>query len=96
MWGIMMTDTEFLEAIALFKLPERATLKELKTRHRELIKKHHPDGDGADNEIIREINAAYTLLSRYCAEYKFLFTQEEFLEQHPEERLRKQFDWDSA
>ena len=91
-----MTDKEFLQAVTLFKLPERATLGELKARHRELVKQHHPDGRGGDDDTIREINAAYKLLTGYCAGYRYLFSAAEFLEQHPEERLRRQFDWDAT
>lgn len=89
-----MTVEEFMAAVTLFKLPEQVTLRELKARHRELVRKYHPDGHGVDDAAIRDINAAYTLLSGYCAEYKYRFSAAEFLEQYPRERLRQQFGWD--
>lgn len=82
-------------ALQFFGLEERATLKKIKTRYRELAKEHHPDhGEQNTPEDIRKINAAYEILSSYCENYQFCFSEEEFLEQNPEERLRRQFAWD--
>jgi len=96
-----MTYQELKAALDLYKLGERATHKQIKTRHRELVKSHHPDrgqhpGHGCDDdpEVIRKINAAYEILTAYCEGYRYCFTEEEFLEQVPEERLRRQFGWD--
>ena len=90
-----MTYEELRKARVLFGLGERAGLKEIKARHRVLVKSHHPDRN-SDHvpERIREINAAYRILTEYCGNYRFCFTQEEFLEQNPEERLRRQFAQD--
>ncbi len=90
-----MTYEELRKARELFGLGERAGLKEIKARHRALVKRHHPDqNSGHIPERIREINAAYRVLTEYCGNYRFCFTQEEFLEQNPEERLRRQFAQD--
>ena len=90
-----MTYQELKAALELYQLGERATHKQIKTRHRELVKSHHPD-HGCDNdpETIQKINAAYEILTVYCTNYRYCFTEEEFLEQVPEERLRRQFGWD--
>jgi curved DNA-binding protein CbpA len=91
-----MTHADFQAALAVFHLPERATLKEIKDRHRRLVKEHHPDHSGGqETEAIRRINAAYQLLRDYCQNYRFCFKREEFYEQNPEERLREQFAPDS-
>ncbi|NCO51536.1 MAG: J domain-containing protein [Deltaproteobacteria bacterium] len=82
------------EAIGVFSLTGRATLQEIKSRHRTLVKRHHPDADGNENEQIRQINTAYQVLLAYCRDYRYSFSQEEFLEQRPEERLRQQFAQD--
>jgi hypothetical protein len=42
-----MTHDELRSAIRLFGLGERATIEEIKTRYRELVKRHHPDGGTA-------------------------------------------------
>lgn len=89
-----MTFKDLTEAIAILGLPQRASLTEIKQRHRQLVKQHHPDGDGqsaADSELIRKINDAYKLLRCYCDNYRFSFDHDTFLLQCPEERIREQF-----
>jgi len=87
-----MTYADLQEALRVLGLGERATLKEIKTRHRALVKLHHPDtGNADDPKIIRDVNAAYRVLLDYVAAYRFSFAEEEFYEQNPEERLRLQF-----
>jgi len=90
-----MTYRELQEALTLFGLGERATLKQIRSRHRALAKAHHPDrGEAADPREMQRVNAAYRLLLSYCEGYRFDFGEQEFLEQVPEERLRRQFGWD--
>lgn len=87
-----MTYADLHEALRVFGLGERATLAEIKARHRQLVKRHHPDRGDLDNpETIRLVNAAYRVLLDYLAQYRFSFSEEEFYEQRPEERLRQQF-----
>lgn len=91
-----MTYQELQEALAEFDLPERTSLRQLKGRHRQLVRRYHPDkGVESDPEKIRRINAAYQVLRKYCNDYQFDFSRQEFLEQFPEERLREQFAHDS-
>ena len=87
-----MTFTELRTSLVVFGLGERATLKEIKTRHRELVKQYHPDGGNAyAPDQIRKVNEAYRVLLDYVGSYSFSFAEEEFYEQNPEERLRWQF-----
>lgn len=87
-----MTYNDLQEALLIFGLRERCTLGEIKTRHRELVKRHHPDsGNFDDQEAIRNINTAYRVLLDYVSAYRFSFAEAEFYEQNPEERLRQQF-----
>ena len=87
-----MTYKELQRAVAVLGLGERATLAEVRRRHRELVKRYHPDSPGGGDEgRIREINDAHRLVQRYLAEYRFSFCEEEFYEQNPDERLRQQF-----
>ena len=87
-----MTFAELQTSLEVFGLGERATLKEIKSRHRELVKCFHPDGGETDDpEQIRKVNAAYRVLLGYVESYRFSFSEEEFYEQTPEERLRRQF-----
>lgn len=87
-----MTYADLKDALVVLGLGERATLKDIKARHRELVKRHHPDaGNSGDPDAIREVNAAHRVLQDYIAEYRFSFAEEEFYEQNPEERIRQQF-----
>ncbi len=87
-----MTHRDLLDALAELNLPHQATLKDIRSRHRQLVKKYHPDhGAAPDNDRIRRINAAYRLVSAYISDYLFDFSKEKFMEQYPEERLREQF-----
>jgi hypothetical protein len=90
-----MTYRQFREAIDVFGLGDRATLQQIKTRHRELVKTHHPDLSNTENQdAICKINVAHKILIDYCNGYRFCFSEEEFLAQTPTERLKRQFGWD--
>ena len=89
-----MNYQDIKNATQLLGFGERASLKEVKERYRELARQHHPDAGGEESEAMQEINAAYALLLSYLADYRFSFAEEEFYEQQPEERLRRQFDDD--
>lgn len=90
-----MTYEDLEAALEVFDLPERASLKELKARHKSMVRRHHADGGSQpDSEAMRSINAAYRLLMDYCNSYRFSFTREEFYRQDPEARLRDQFGED--
>ena len=87
-----MTYQELKMALEIFGLGERVTLNEIKRRHRELVKLHHPDaGNEGHPEQIRRVNAAHQVLLDYVTQYSFSFAEEEFYEQNPEEQLRRQF-----
>jgi hypothetical protein len=90
-----MTYRELQDALAVFGLSGRASLREIKKRQRELAKSCHPDvAAQGDPERIRIVNAACAVLLGYAEDFRFSFTEEEFLEQNPEERLRLQFGED--
>ena len=87
-----MTYADLQKALRILGLGERATLKEIKARHRELVKRHHPDtGSTDDTEMIRQVNAAYRMVFDYVSAYRFSFAEDEFYEQNPEERIWMQF-----
>ena len=87
-----MTYADLQEALRVLGLGNRATLKEIKARHRELVKRHHPDtGNASDPVTIRQVNTAYQVLLEYVSAYRFSFAEAEFYEQNPEERILRQF-----
>ena len=90
-----MTYVELRQALKIFGLGEQASLQEIKTRHRELAKRYHPDaGHQGDGEAIRQLNESYKLLLEYIRHYRFGFDEDTFYEQCPEERIRRQFEED--
>ncbi|HLI11060.1 MAG TPA: J domain-containing protein [Alphaproteobacteria bacterium] len=53
------------QALAVFELSGPVTLERVKSRYKELVKRHHPDkngGDKAAEERLKIINQAYTTL----------------------------------
>jgi DnaJ-class molecular chaperone len=86
-----MTYEDLQKALRLFGLSDRATLRQISQRHRDLAKRHHPDHGAADDGKMSEISEAARVLRDYCQKYRFCFSEEEFYEQNPEERLRRQF-----
>jgi len=69
------------EARKLLELPERASMKEIKSNYRKLLNKWHPDkcskNSAECNEMTRKIIAAYNIIITYCNQYKFSFTKKE-------------------
>lgn len=63
------------------RLPERASMDEIKRSYRRLCKLHHPDaaadGQEGGSEQMYQITAAYELLMRYCNTCRFPLTREE-------------------
>ena len=67
------------QAKNLLQLGDRATLSEIKRAYYHQSKLHHPDtaeGEQSDEQMYR-ITAAYELLMRYCAEYRFPLSRED-------------------
>ena len=59
--------TEHDKALAVMQLTGEATTAAIKTRYKELVKRHHPDangGDRASEERLKVINQAYSTLMR--------------------------------
>jgi hypothetical protein len=90
-----MTHRELLSAVRVLGLGERATLAEIKDRYRTLVKRHHPDcGGSEDAGDIYRIIEANKLVMEYVASYRYGFSEQEYLVQDPEERLRRRFTTD--
>lgn len=87
-----MMFTDLQKSLEILGLYDRVTMKQIKSRHRELVKRYHPDtGNDAEGEKIKLINAAFRVLSDYLESYRFSFSEDEFYSQNPEERIRRQF-----
>ena len=84
---------ELRESVEILGLGDCATLDEIKSAYRRLIKKFHPDktSNSESYKLCIKLNKAYRTILSYCKHYKFSFTKEEFYKQYPEERLKEQF-----
>ncbi|MCK5374590.1 MAG: J domain-containing protein [Alphaproteobacteria bacterium] len=63
------------EALALMGLNPPITLDDVKTRYKNLAKKHHPDlnrNDPDSEELLKKINMSYTILKLAFKEYSKL------------------------
>jgi DnaJ-class molecular chaperone len=88
------------QAAQILNLREKESMAEIKKKHRQLIKKWHPDQCQQKPEIckqkVREINEAFKIIKEYCHHYLYSFAEAEILENLPrevqsDERLRRQF-----
>ena len=68
--------TPEFEAMAIMGLEPPLTLTNIKTRYKELVKKHHPDINRDDQkkaeELLKSINMAYTILKLAYEKYEQL------------------------
>ena len=79
-------------AVDIFGLTGLVSMKEIKKRHRDLVKKYHPDANNQpDTEFIKDINSSYKILLAYCESFRFSFSRDEFYGQNPEAHLREKF-----
>jgi len=65
-------NTPEYEAMAIMQLEPPLSLKGIKARYKELVKKHHPDlnqGDPQSGELLKSINMAYTILKLAYEKY---------------------------
>jgi len=87
----MVTHEEIDEARKVLDLPERATMGEIKSSYRRLLRKWHPDRcmeqDDRCAEMTKRIVAAYETVMAYCRHYRYSFTVEEF------SRIASDDDW---
>jgi len=77
------------EARKLLELPERTTMKEIKSNYRSLLVKWHPDRCSENkeqcDEMTRKIIAAYKTIITYCNQYKYSFSKKEIRDYLPED-----------
>ena len=90
-----MTHVALKAALTVFGFSEHDQLNmaHIKSRHRELSRKHHPDLQGEAQQM-QNLNNAASILMSYLQSYRISFSEEEFYRQNPDERLRMQFATD--
>ncbi len=97
----MKSFTKIIKAKTLLGLGEKATIGEIKSRYKKLMKKWHPDNnkDNIDTANIMsiKINEAYDTIMQYCKNFEFPF-DEDNLKKHsisPKEWWNDKFGQDS-
>jgi hypothetical protein len=79
----------------LLRLGEAATIKQVKAAYKRTANRYHPDrckevDKVKCDEIMKEINKAYELIMKYCAEYSYPFREEDVRRTYPhDEYVRK-------
>jgi len=93
----MVSFDTLIKAKTLLGLSDKATLSEIKTRYKSMMKQWHPDKhrDDADtaHAMSTQINEAYATLLEYCSTYEYNF-DEDFLQTQtltPQEWWTKKF-----
>lgn len=79
----MLSFETIMKAKTLLGLHDKATLFEIKSRYKNMMKEWHPDMHPEDPEgahrMSTQINEAYATLIEYCEKYEYRF-DEEFLQ----------------
>ncbi len=83
-------EEDITEALETLNLPRLVSLKEIKSRYRELSKIYHPDINKENSKMV-EINEAYALLKAYAENFRFTFSEEEIQKQFPESNHARKF-----
>ncbi len=69
-----------MKAKSLLGLREKSSLKEIKNKYKNLMKKWHPDKHRDDiekaNQMSMQINEAYETILKYCNNYEYPFDEE--------------------
>jgi len=69
-----------MKAKTLLGLREKSTLKEIKLKYKNLMKKWHPDKHKDDaqkaTKMSMKINQAYEIVLEYCNNYEYSFEEE--------------------
>lgn len=77
----MYSFEKIIKAKTLLGLREKSSLKEIKLKYKNLMKKWHPDKHKDDvqkaTQMSMLINEAYEIILDYCNNYEFSFEEEQ-------------------
>ncbi|MBA3026887.1 MAG: J domain-containing protein [Sulfurimonas sp.] len=77
---------KIMKAKSLLGLREKSSLKEIKNKYKNLMKKWHPDKHKDDvqkaTQMSMLINEAYEIILDYCNNYEFSFDEEHIKKSH--------------
>jgi len=78
-----VTLSEFKDAVESLELLSLITQEQVRKKYLKLSRKYHPDMEGGSTEKFQEVREAYTILTEYMNNFRFVFTEEEFKQQNP-------------
>lgn len=79
----MLTPLDEIEnALEKLELPKIIQKEDIKKQYHFLAKKNHPDLGGSD-EVMEQLNHAYTLLMKYIEGFRYSFDEDEVSKQFP-------------
>ncbi len=87
-----------MKSKSLLGLREKSTLKEIKNKYKNLMKKWHPDKNIKNtdkaNEMSIKINEAYKIILDYCNNYEYSFDEDNIKKTSysPQEWWNNKFD----
>lgn len=93
----MLSFDSLIKAKTLLGLSDKATLSDIKTRYKNMMRDWHPDKHPEDTQTAHamstQINEAYAILLEYCSKYEFNFDEEHLREKTltPQEWWTKKF-----
>jgi len=77
----MSTYRKITNARTLLELTEKASMEEIKSNYRRLMRKWHPDHCAGDTEQCRKmaqkLSNAYAIIVDYCNYYQYSFAKDE-------------------
>ncbi len=89
-----MTFETINRAWEILRLPEYATMDQIKDQYRTLIKQWHPDrcneAPEKCEEMTRHITEAYQVIINYCNSYRYSFKRDEVEKHLSEDELWRQ------
>ncbi len=93
----MLSFDTLIKAKTLLGLSDKATLSDIKSRYKNMMRDWHPDKHPDDTDTAHamstQINEAYAILLEYCSKYEFNFDEEHLREKTltPQEWWTKKF-----
>lgn len=92
----MATFEQIKEARELLGLGEAATLKQLKRAYKRAANRYHPDkcrdlDKARCAEVMKKLNKAYELITKYFADYSYSFREEEVAHTYPDEEYMRKY-----
>lgn len=77
-----MNYQDLRQAKELLRLSDTATMQEIRQSYRSLMNRWHPDKNSDSRkeceEMSKKITLAYTVITSYCKNYRYDFTEKEF------------------